>query len=290
MERQEPMPNQQNQTYKIVPAIHLVYASPQITPPDDLTITEHIAVVEDSISQDEISVNWETRTSEKCIGRVRFHDHDIRVGGLPTPLPKAIIDRTIHVSLWQPQIKATLRQHQSHLSLVYVGQNPDPVEQMVALYETARGFANENLLGIVNEGAWTAHPSADFLSPEKIAGYRDEIPFVLWVGYVKFFVDKQSYWLITKGHHIFDVPDLAYFIQPGDDPDEIIKHFINIFYYIFEEDAEVTAGDTLAISGTHDFMKFSEVREHEEMLMGPSGTLVIEKITPDEVDPPVSRP
>lgn len=283
------MPDRQKQTYKIMPAIHLVYATPKFPTPDDVEISERIVVVEDSLSQDDIAVNWEIQNSEKCIGQIRFKDHDIRVGALPTPLPKAIIDRTIHVSMWQPQIKATLRQHLSHLSLVYVGQNPDPVQRMIALYGTARGFENENLLGIVNEGSWTAHPRADFLSPEKIAGYRDEIPFVLWVGYVKFFVDKQSYWLITKGHHIFDVPDLAYFMQPGDDPDEIMKHFINIFYYIYEEDAEVTPGDTLAISGTNEFMKFSEVKEYEEILMGPSGTLVIEKISPDEVNPPELR-
>jgi len=280
------MPETQNQAYKIMPAIHLVYATPEFPAPEDQVVTERIAAGSERVTSEDIVVNWEIQQPDKCVGQIRFADHDIRIGGLPSPLPKTIIDRTINVSLWQPQIKASLRQHLSHLSLVYVGQNPDPVARMIALYETARGFENENLLGIVNEGAWTAHPRADFLSPEKIANYRADIPFILWVGYVKFFVDKQSYWLITKGHHIFDVPDLAYFTQPGDDPDEIMSQFINIFYYIYEEDAEVTAGDTLAISGTNEFMKFSEVTEHENILIGPSGTLVIEKISPDEINRP----
>ena len=130
-----------------------------------------------------------------------------------------------------------------------------------------------------------AHPPADFLSPEKIRSYRQEIPFILWIGTIKFYVDKQNYWLVTKGHHFFDVPDLAYFIQADQEANDIMSQFINIFYYLFENDAEVTAGDTLEISGSGALMKFSEVSDLEEYLMGPSGTLVIETITRDETNP-----
>jgi hypothetical protein len=176
-----------------------------------------------------------------------------------------------------------MRQHQSHLSLVYRGSAYDPVEKMIALYQTARAFAGEDLLGIVNENAWTAHPPADTLSPESIRSYRQDIPLNLWVGTVKFYVDQDNYWLVTKGHHIFDVPDLAYFIHDDEEETQIIKHFINIFYYLYEQDVFVTAGDTLEIAQQGQFLKFAEVPEGADFLMGPSGTLIIEKSTPDDI-------
>ena len=52
-----------------------------------------------------------------------------------------------------------------------------------------------------------------------------------------------------------------------------------------EQDAVVTAGDTLSIKGTGENMRFSEVTEYEDFLMGPSGTLVVEKINPDQINP-----
>jgi hypothetical protein len=193
------------------------------------------------------------------------------------------MDRTIHTSRWNPQIKAGLRLHRTTISVVYTGTHHDPVEKMIALYKLAHALQDENLLGIANENAWTAHPLADTLNPERILAYRETIPFALWMGTLKLFIDPEHYWLSTKGHHIFDVPDLAYFVQPGDQPDQIRNTFINIFYYLYEEDTEVAAGDTLIISSTGETMRFSEVTEFEDYLMGPAGTLVVEKIAPGEV-------
>jgi hypothetical protein len=154
---------------------------------------------------------------------------------------------------------------------------------MITLYQAAHGFVNEDLLGILNENAWTAHPPAHYLSPEVINSYREDIPFNLWMGYVKFYVNEKDYWLISKGHHIFDVPDLAYFIQSEENPDQVINQFINIFYYIYEQDVEVRAGDTLEISQTGNLLKFSEVPEGADFMLGPVGTLVVEKNDPDDI-------
>ena len=61
--------------------------------------------------------------------------------------------------------------------------------------------------------------------------------------------------------------------------------FINIFYYLYEKDVVATAGDTLEISQTGQKLRFSEVPEDADFLMGPSGTLVIEAINPDAEAP-----
>ncbi len=266
------------------PMLHLVYSSTDLRLPDDGDIANRIGAFENTTPSETIRLSWSIQQAQKCLGQINFCNHQIQVSGLAMPLPPVIMDRTIHVSPWQPQIKASLRQHQTHISLVYTGSHHNPVERMIALYKVAYALRDENLLGVVNEPAWTAHPAADFLDPDAIAIYRAELPFTLWVGYVRFYTDKHHYWLVTKGHHIFDVPDFAYFIEPDLDENEIITQFKNIFYFIYDEDAEVIPGDTLAIAGSDQVLRFSEVTELADQLMGPSGTLVIEKVPPSELD------
>lgn len=263
-------------TYLNQPVLHLIYASLALPTPSQTTLASRMPRAGDT-SENTLDLRWVQQNPSKCLGQAAFGRHTFHIAGLAMPLPPDIIDRTIMVSPWQAQIKAAMRHHRAHLSLVYAGGDPDPIEQLVALYSLAHAFENEDLLGIVNEPAWTAHPPADFLSQERIASYRHKIPFNLWIGYVRFYTDSESYWLTTKGHHIFDVPDLAYQIQPGEDPDAIIRLFINIFYYLYEQDVEVSAGDTLEIAGSGQQLQFSEVTELTELLMGPSGTLVIAK-------------
>lgn len=254
------------------PCLYLVYAStglPTVVTREPKAFQPHSA-----------SIEWVQQNPQQCLGRVSLGEHQLHVAGLANPLPQEVSDRTIMVSPWGPQIKTALRQHQAHLSLVYTGGDPDPVEKMVALYTLASAFKDENLLGIVNPNAWTAHPTADFLSSERITQYRAGIPFNLWFGYVRFYTDDQAYWLVTKGHHIFDVPDLAYFVQPGEQADEVINIFINVFYYLYEQDVTVVAGDSFTVHGDNHNLVFSEVTELVEFLMGPKGTLVITRDMP----------
>ena len=264
------------------PAIHLIYGKPLCPTPDQQTLTDRITATNPGISPASIHLNWSNPTPDQGQGEITFGNHRILLAGQPVPLPKSILDRTIHVSPWQPQIKAAMRQHQSHLSLVYAGEHPDPVEKMIALYQVAYGLQNEDLLGIINEQAWTAHPTADFLMPERINSYRREIPFILWVGYVKFYLDPVRYWLVTKGHHLFDVPDLAAMVDSVEQESEIIQRLIVIFYYLYENDVSAVAGDTLELKSTGQQLRFAEVPEDLDLLMGPSGTLVVEPLEEDQ--------
>ena len=253
------------------PYLHLVYASL------DLPISSFR--IHESTATGNISIDWTHQDPQRCLGRVQFNQHTLHVAGLATPLPQELTDRTVMVSPWEAQIKAAMRHHRVHVSLVYENGHPDPIEQMMALYRAASIFENEDLLGIVNPNAWTAHPPNDYLTIDRINHFRDVIPFNLWFGYVRFYTDHEAFWLVTKGHHVFDVPDLAYFVQPGQDTDVIINLLINVFYYLFEEDVEVVAGDTLSLQGSSQKLVFSEVTELTEELMGPSGTLVITRET-----------
>ncbi len=268
--------------HTFTPAIHLLYSSASPPTPDASSLAESIAAFTTTAAPSEVQARWQSEDLGRSLGVLRFGQHAVQITGLAAPLPNDVINRTVHVAHWQPQIKAAMRQHRAHLNLVYQGQHPDPVERMIALYQTASAFQTENLLGVANRQAWTAHPPADFLSKEKIASFRQKFPFMLWMGYVKFYTDKDSYWLATKGHHIFDVPDLAYFIESEEDSTGITDTFGNIFYYLYEQDVFVTAGDTLEVGQKGEWFKFAPVPENSEFLMGPSGALVIERIQPED--------
>jgi hypothetical protein len=256
------------------PLIHLVFASAELPLISKATQTARVTSAA-NIKPEALSLEWAEQDAQRCLGMARIGPHTLFIVGMAAPLPADVMDRTVMVSPWGAQIKAAMRQHRAHISLVYAKGHADPVEQMIALYSLASAFETEDLLGILNPNAWNAHPPADFLSPTKLAQYRREIPFNLWVGYVRFYTDDQSFWLVTKGHHVFDVPDLAYFIEAGQDPDVVITLFTNLFYYLYENDVFVTAGDTLEIQGTGQQLQFSQVTELIDDLMGPSGTLVI---------------
>ncbi len=264
------------------PFIHLLFTESALQIPENTILTERLTSIERLKDDQEVQVSWSVQDAESCLGTCRFGDHTIQIIGLAEPLPSDVVDRTIQVTHWQPQIKAAMRQHVSYLTLVYNGSHPDPIEKMLALYKLAHAFANENLVGIANAPAWTAHPIGEFLSPEKILSYRRSFPFMLWIGYVKFYVDKDCYWWGTKGHHIFDVPDLACFVGSEKESAGITNQFANVFYYLNGNDVMVTAGDTLQIGQTDEYLRFSEVPESADFLMGPSGTLVIETINPED--------
>lgn len=261
------------------PFIHLVFSQPIYPMPDLPHLKKSIISVNPSAKDDEIGLHWAESGSRQGSGRITFGKHTIQIASVPAPLPKTVIDRTIHVAPWSAQTRAALRQHRAHLSLVYDGDQMDPVEQMIALYTLAHALENEDLLGIVNEQAWTAHPSADYLQPESIRSYRDTLPLHLWVGKVKFYLDDERYWLVTKGHHIFDVPDLAILLGSDSSEQAVREQFASLFYYLYENDREVLAGDTVEFQATGQTFRFGEVTELADLLLGPSGTLVIEQET-----------
>jgi hypothetical protein len=71
------------------------------------------------------------------------------------------------------------------------------------------------------------------------------------------------------------VPDLASLVTDAAEEEQTINRFTEIFYYIYENDVAVVAGDTLELASTGEELALKEVIEHPEWLMGPSGTLVV---------------
>jgi hypothetical protein len=272
----------QNQAHK--PEIILLSSHIPFPVMEDHKLIEGLLALDDTITREDIHLSWDEKTPQRHLGNLHFGVHRIKLSTVPAPLPAPLVDRTINVSHWQPDVKAMMRQHRSQMVCAYQGESADPVERMIALYRTAGALHHEGMLAIANESAWTAHPPIDFLTADNILSFRKDLPFILWFGYVKFFVNKHSFWLATKGHHLFDVPDLASLVISEAEFESTMNLFINIFQYLYENDVVVTAGDTMEIQGSQDYLRFSEVDERDQYLMGPAGTLVLERIGPEAIN------
>ncbi|MFH1446554.1 MAG: DUF4261 domain-containing protein, partial [Chloroflexota bacterium] len=179
-----------------------------------------------------------------------------------------------------------LKRHQSQIVLTYAGSS-NPLEKMIALYKTAHALQNEHLLGILNEPAWTSHPVKDTLDAQRIRSYRESIPFILWFGYIKIPQDQENFWLMTRGHHVFGLPDLASLCQPGVNPAEVMNNFFNVFYYLHQSGAQVSPGDTLEISNIATPMRFAELPqlpEFSDLKLELNQVLLLEKIDRSEAN------
>ena len=150
------------------PAIHLIYAPALLEPPTDRDLTANLVICEavERPNQVEISRSFDSPT--QFLGEVSFGLHKIQIAGLSNPLPSEILDRTVNVSPWQPQIRAAMRQHRSQPQPDLCRQPPGPGgENDRPSTRWLSPWKTRHLLGIVNEPAWTAHPPADFLSPDR---------------------------------------------------------------------------------------------------------------------------
>ena len=200
------------------------------------------------------------------LASIAFDEHRLRLVGFNTPVPQAVIDRTITPSHWQSEQKTPLLSHRSHAVCYYEGANPDPTEQHIARYKLAASFLDKGLLGTLDEKAWNCMP-ADFvqyqMEQESLAAAREAVPIGLWTGFVKFFRPDGNIWFCTKGHERFNAPNFAFLGTP-DESNTAFKLFNQLFHYVREYNVPLAVGHTAEMKGTR--LAFSEVREYHEYL------------------------
>ena len=122
----------------------------------------------------------------------------------------------------------------------------------------------------------------EFLDGKTLKDFRENLPPILFTGFVKFFSDEGT-WFATKGHDMFNAPDLVMF---GDEkPDEVMDIFMNIFLYVTQKGARIAPGHTLQIA-EETFLKFSELETdnpYGDYLKGAGETLQLKRISKDEI-------
>lgn len=221
-------------------------------------------------------------------GRFEFDSHVIDVVGLDVPVPQAVLDRTVEASAWTGEGRQAMLQHKAHCVLIHQGGGSNPLEKHLALFKLAFALGGDRLAGVLHESAWTCAPAQvvrEFGSQEMLKACRDQIPPIVFTGFIKFH-DEGRIWFATKGHHLFGAPDFVMEGTADDKPSDVLDLFMNIFLYVMGSDRELQPGHTMQIA-EEIFLRFGEMEPthpHHETLGGPGRTLTITRITKEDIN------
>lgn len=218
-------------------------------------------------------------------GHVEFDSHVIRVAGFNVPTPPAVMEKTVACSAWQGEALETLQGHKAHLILFHEQGGASAAERFIALYKLAAAMGGDALCGTIHESGWTCASAAlvrGFLDADELKSLREALPPIVFFGVLPFHGDEGS-WLATKGCHLFGVPDLV--IERADASNsELFELLHGIFLYMLGG-ARLAAGHTMQ-AGEDLYLKFEHLPDdlpHRELLRGEGKTLLITRITKDDV-------
>lgn len=220
-------------------------------------------------------------------GHVDFDSHRIRLVGLPAPVPESVLETTVRVSHWPVAQREAMAAHGAHMILWHEGGGASQRERFIALYKLAAVLGGAQLRGVLIEDSWTCAPPEavrDFLNARHLVELREAPAPFLFTGYVTSFDDAGA-WFMTKGNHYFGVPDLVFHGPKDTDPGEALEIVMQVFMYL-TGGAKILPGHTAQIA-EETYLKFSEVPEkhsNAEWLKGAGETLVVEKISKDQIN------
>ena len=214
------------------------------------------------------------------LGKVAFGDDEITLAGLGMPFPTQVLKPILAVCHFPEAAKAKLLDSQVHILLSYKSSSTSPIEQFDRLYQVMAAMQQlaPGALGVVNESAMTAHP-ADMIP--NVAQERGQLagpamPFGSWLAWtgacVKYILDANTIWFVTKGNHQFGLPELAFCGGPKDGNDTM-GLFNGLFAYMYFYKAVLLPGHTADL-GAHK-LRFSELQQYQDLMMGKFGTLVV---------------
>jgi len=221
-------------------------------------------------------------------GRFEFDSHVIDVVGLNSPAPAAIFERTVEASAWTGEGRESMLQHKAHCVLMHQGGGSNPLEKHIALFKLAAALGGEQCAGVLNEPGWTCAPAQvvrEFAKPEMLRACRDQIPPIVFTGFIKF-MDDNGIWFATKGHHMFGAPDFVLRGNEADKPSEVLDLFMNIFLYVIGSDRDLQPGHTMQIAD-EIYLRFGKLdadNPHNDVLQGPGRTLTITRISKDDIN------
>lgn len=233
----------------------------------------------------EVCITTDRRSDGSFYAAVAWENHRLHLIGSNTPVPPQTLQHTVQVSHWDEADKAQLCCHKTHLRCVYEGIHPDMTERLIALYKVAYSLHRQNLIGVLDEEAWTCMPIEFLVEQMSIAHlktYRQTVPTGIWTSFVTFFDSPTEVWFCSKGHHRFGAKDFAYRgrIEQASATYEL---FNQLFDYTRQSSAALEVGDTAEISGDR-FLKFSRPSIHQPYLNSPLGTIVLEDICASQIN------
>ncbi len=215
-------------------------------------------------------------------GTLKFGQDEMMIAQLNIPMPEQVTRPILSVCHFPEDEKQRFYTNQCHMLLSYKGGSVTPIEAMDRIYQVISTLIrlDSNAIGVVNESAMTAHPIRMMTEIEKERSQINgpAMPVLTWMawtgGCVKYVLDANHIWFVTKGNHQFGLPELAYFGGPSEG-NSTMELFNPLFSYLYFYQAKLAPGHTADL-GQHK-LKFSGLKEYKDLMEGKLGTLVVNK-------------
>jgi hypothetical protein len=206
-----------------------------------------------------------------------YQEHRVDMIGLKAPLSAAALQKCVQATGWNETFKEEFNQTQSYINLAYSGSSTDAIEKYITLYQIAALLPQENLIGVINEPAFNCHPAEailDIVDEKMLDIARQTPPLIYWSGFLRAVLDNNQ-WLLTRGNHLFGLPDFALAFTPHTDP--ILAHqiFQDIFFYMYFENKDILPGDDISLDEELNF-RILEPTEEQQPLKGCGELFILE--------------
>src|SRR5215475_6863733 len=241
------------------------------------------------MSEAQCEIDPDLIQERKVLAMVGCDKHVIRLVGFDAPYPAAACEACVAPAHYPQELKQRARSHKAHVILYYAGQELSPFEQFVALAATAGALARLGAIVVLNESGHKSFPAAALSgldSESDIMELLRELPLpILYCGFVKLEVEGvPGVWMRTYGAPLLGLPDLAAHATGHEEGQRYFDMFDSIFRYLRESSARLAAGHTSQID-EEEYLRFRTPNEEEEFLQDGAELLVVETITPDEINP-----
>jgi hypothetical protein len=227
--------------------------------------------------------------SSSMLGLVGWGRHVVKLVAFDTPMPAAVVEDCVDMSLDDPALIAEAHRHKAYVLLFYAGYETDPLEQHVALTAVAAVLARFGAIVVINETARTSVPAAgltgEAASDDPLRTFREfPLPY-LYAGFLRIELEgRAGVWMRTCGCHVFKLPDLAILAAGYHQSVAAFNLFANMLAYLRESGRSFGPGDTVNVGGDQ-YLRLRARTPDEGFLESPGEMLVAEPISPAEVNP-----
>lgn len=213
------------------------------------------------------------------VGVARWGKHQVQVVLFGVRMPTAGVEPCVAPAYYGAELKARAREHTAHALLFYVGEEPDPLEQYVALAVLAVALAKQGALVVLNENAHTSFPTQPLVPEpgEDLLEQLRTLPLTaLYVGFVTLQVPGAAgVWMRTHGAPRMGLPDLAWHAQSEAEAYDTFQLFSGLLEYLRVSGARFDAGHTAEWQRRHVRIRKPRWRERR-FLQSPGQLFVLE--------------
>jgi len=264
-------------------SLQVVFAEPKLPDPEQLL--EALRSCHRSMRN--ARCEMEVVRGGNMLGLLGWQKHVIRCVGFELPMPSQVVESCVAASHYSEELKQRARSHKAHMLLYYVGYDPSPLEQYVALAATAAAMDQLGAIAVFNEAGQTSLPSAalsDLISDGDMENLRTLPLPLLYCGFVKHEVEGISgVWMRTYGAPLLGLPDFAAHATGHHEGQRYFEIFDNALTYLIDSGAHLAAGHTMQIE-TDEYLRFREPRADEAFLESEGALLVVDIIDSSDIN------